>query len=168
MTNYPGRGRCLPVPVRFPLVQSVWRTPTGRLGRPNPGRALAPGSSPRLWVPPIRTAQGVGTGVEDETEPPSQDPDSFRHGDSPCQPDDALCAADGSRLTEADDQILEALALVVQASGPFSFGLLTNTLSVTEQLGFGYKLISAAGRIRTRVEKTSGDHRLRTADGNAS
>jgi hypothetical protein len=38
----------------------------------------------------------------------------------------------------------------------------TDTLPVTEQLDFGYKLIAVAGRIRTRVEKkASVDHRLR-------
>lgn len=107
--------------------------------------------------------------MEDQAGPPDQHPGSFRHGDSPCQPDDALCAVAGSRLPEADDQILEALALVVQESGPFSFGILTDTLSVTEQLDFGYKLISAAGRIRTRVEKTSVNHRLQAVpDSDAS
>lgn len=80
-------------------------------------------------------------------------------------PQSAAGAGDGSRLPETDDQLLASLALVVQASGPFSFGILTDTLSVTEQLGFGYKLIAAAGLIRTRVEETSGDYRLRITDG---
>ncbi|MGH4016807.1 MAG: hypothetical protein ACRDSL_23315 [Pseudonocardiaceae bacterium] len=87
---------------------------------------------------------------------------SFRHGDGNCRHAGSPCTADGDRLAEADKHLLEALANVVQASDQFSFGIVTSTLSITDELGFSHKLIAAAGRIRARVEKTSADHRLRT------
>lgn len=101
--------------------------------------------------------------MEEQAGLSGQYPGSFRHGDGNCQSKDAL-NVDGSQLSEADGQILDALAHVVEASGPFSFGLLTNTLSVTEQLDFSYQLIALAGRIRARVEKAAGDNRRHTTD----
>lgn len=54
----------------------------------------------------------------------------------------------------ADDQaLMNQLNSIGEAIGPFVFGLLSNTLSVSEQLAFGYRLIAIAGRIRTRVEQ---------------
>lgn len=72
-----------------------------------------------------------------------------------------------SVMTTDDYDLLNILGHIADTLAPFSFGILTNTLSVTDQLDFGYKLIAAAGRIRTRVEKTSADHRLRPTDGDA-
>ncbi|MCA1605758.1 MAG: hypothetical protein LC775_09865, partial [Acidobacteria bacterium] len=97
----------------------------------------------------------------------SLDTAGFRHGEGNCRSAGSPWTAEGDRLAEDDEHILETLAYVVQASGQPSFGILTNTLSVAEQLDFGYKLISLAGRIRARVEKVSVDHRYRTADGGA-
>jgi hypothetical protein len=54
-------------------------------------------------------------------------------------------------LSEADGHLLDAIARVVEVSGRFSFGILTNTLSVAEQLDFSHKLIAAASRIRTPI-----------------
>lgn len=94
-----------------------------------------------------------------------QCPGSFRHGDGDCQAEDALGAADGVRLPEADEHLLGALAHVEEGSGRFSFGILTDTISVTEQLDFGYRLTSLACRIRARVEQTSSEYRCSTTDG---
>lgn len=55
-------------------------------------------------------------------------------------------------MNDLDRAIIYALAEVTKASGMFSFGILTDTLPVMEQLDFGYKLIHLAGLIRTRVE----------------
>lgn len=81
----------------------------------------------------------------------------FRNGES-----------EQSVMTTDDHHLLNDLGHIGETLGPFSFGILTKTLSVAEQLDLGYKLIAAAGRIRTRVENTSVDHRLRPTDGGAS
>jgi hypothetical protein len=70
-------------------------------------------------------------------------------------------------MAEADKHLLDALAHVVEGSGRFSFGIVTNTLSVTEQLDFSHKLIAAAGLIRARVERAADDRRLRATDADA-
>lgn len=49
--------------------------------------------------------------------------------------------------------------------GPFTGGILTDTLTVAEQLAFGYQLVSVAGLVRARVEKKPTDRRRRTAGG---
>jgi hypothetical protein len=51
-----------------------------------------------------------------------------------------------------DRQLLDELCQLGEALAPFNAGILTNTLSVTEQLDFGYRLIRVAGLIRGRVE----------------
>ncbi|MGH8546455.1 MAG: hypothetical protein ACREX3_23140, partial [Gammaproteobacteria bacterium] len=103
--------------------------------------------------------------LEEQAGLSGQYPGSFRHGDGDGQAEDVLGAADGVRLPEADEQLLAALGHLVEEANPFSFGLLTNTLSITDQLDFTHKLIAAAGRIRTRVEKAACVHGLRTTDG---
>lgn len=70
-------------------------------------------------------------------------------------------------MTTDGHHLLNELSHIADILAPFSFGILTNTLSITEQLDFGYKLIAAAGRIRMRVEKSAIDHRLRPTDGDA-
>ena len=57
-----------------------------------------------------------------------------------------------------DDQaLLDELCGLGETLGPFIGGVLTNTLSVTEQLDFGYRLIWVAGLMRTRVEQKNFD-----------
>ncbi|MGH4013639.1 MAG: hypothetical protein ACRDSL_06830 [Pseudonocardiaceae bacterium] len=68
-------------------------------------------------------------------------------------------------MTPDDHQLLHMLGYIDEALGRFSGGIVTNTLSVAEQLDFSHKLIAAAGRVRTRVEKTTVDHRLRSTNG---
>lgn len=51
-----------------------------------------------------------------------------------------------------DRQLLEELRRLGEELGPFNTGIVTNTLPVTEQLDFGYRLIRVAGLIRRRVE----------------
>jgi hypothetical protein len=51
-----------------------------------------------------------------------------------------------------DRALLDELCGLGETLGPFIGGVLTNTLSITEQLDFGYRLIRVAGLIRTRVE----------------
>lgn len=51
-----------------------------------------------------------------------------------------------------DRQLLDELCQLGEALAPFNAGILTNTLSVTEQLDFGYRLIRVAGLVRGRVE----------------
>lgn len=51
-----------------------------------------------------------------------------------------------------DHELLDELNQLGRELGPFTGGILTNTVSVTEQLAFGYRLIRLAGRIRARVE----------------
>lgn len=59
----------------------------------------------------------------------------------------------GAEVTVSDDrQLLDELHQLGEALGPFNTGILTNTLSVTQQLGFGYRLIRVAGLIQARVE----------------
>lgn len=57
-----------------------------------------------------------------------------------------------------DRELMEDLNSLGETLGPFVFGILTDTLSVSEQLAFGYQLIAVAGRIRARVEKLPVDH----------
>lgn len=67
-------------------------------------------------------------------------------------------------MTVSDDrQLLDELRQLGEALGPFNAGILTNTVSVTEQLGFGYRLIRVAGLIQARVE-----HRPPDTDMNGS
>lgn len=68
-------------------------------------------------------------------------------------------------MTTDDYHLLDDLSHIGETLASFSGGILTNSLSVTEQLDFSYKLIAAASRIRTRVEKMSVDHRLRPTHG---
>ena len=59
----------------------------------------------------------------------------------------------GAEVTVSDDrQLLDELCQLGEALGPFNAGILTNSLSVTEQLRFGYRLIRVAGLIRARAE----------------
>ncbi|MGH3344178.1 MAG: hypothetical protein ACRDPK_15180 [Carbonactinosporaceae bacterium] len=51
-----------------------------------------------------------------------------------------------------DRQLVDELRQLGEALGPFNAGILTNTLSVTQQLSFGYRLVRVAGLIRARVE----------------
>lgn len=51
-----------------------------------------------------------------------------------------------------DRQLLDELHGLAEAIGPFNSGILANTLSVTEQLDFGYRLIRVAGWVQARVE----------------
>ena len=60
-------------------------------------------------------------------------------------------------MTDEDRALLDELNRLGAALGPFSGGVLTNSLTVAEQLAFGYQLIALASRIRARVEK--GDDR---------
>ncbi|MCA1675039.1 MAG: hypothetical protein LC799_23575, partial [Actinobacteria bacterium] len=80
----------------------------------------------------------------------------FRNGES-----------EQSVMTTDDHHLLNDLGRIGETLGPFSFSILTNTLSITDQLDFSHKLIAAAGRIRARVEKTSVDHRYRPTHGDA-
>jgi hypothetical protein len=51
-----------------------------------------------------------------------------------------------------DRALLDELSRLGETLGPFLGGVVTNMLSVTEQLDFGYRLIRVAGLIRMRVE----------------
>lgn len=65
----------------------------------------------------------------------------------------------------ADDRtLMDELNRLGEALGPFVFGISSNTLSITEQLAFGYRLIAVAGRIRTRVEQRSVEPRHKGED----
>jgi hypothetical protein len=66
-----------------------------------------------------------------------------------------------------DGELMDELNRLGEALGPFVFGILSDTLSVTEQLDFGYRLIAVAGRIRVRVQKLSIDHGPLSIDGDA-
>ncbi|MGH3851534.1 MAG: hypothetical protein ACRDRT_17900, partial [Pseudonocardiaceae bacterium] len=55
--------------------------------------------------------------------------------------------------TSSDYALLGELNRLGVALGPFTGGILTDSLSVTAQLDFGYRLIRLAGRIRARVEQ---------------
>ena len=52
-----------------------------------------------------------------------------------------------------DHELLDELNQLGKDLGPFAGGILTRTLSVTEQLDFGYRLIRLARRIRARAEQ---------------
>lgn len=52
-----------------------------------------------------------------------------------------------------DHELLGELNQFGRELGTFTGGILTNTLSVSEQLAFGYRLIRVAGLIRARVEQ---------------
>lgn len=60
-------------------------------------------------------------------------------------------------MTADDRTLLTALNHLGHTLGPFTGDILTNTVSVDEQLNFSYHLIAVAGRIRTRVERQSVD-----------
>lgn len=64
-----------------------------------------------------------------------------------------------------DKQLLDELCQLGEALGPFNAGILTNTLSVSEQLDFGYRLIRVGGLVRTRVEQQSHEPGLPGVDG---
>lgn len=66
-----------------------------------------------------------------------------------------------------DPTLLDELSRLGEALGPFVFGILSDTLSISEQLAFGYQLIAVAGRIRTRVEQRSADQRSQVSNGDA-
>ena len=57
--------------------------------------------------------------------------------------------------TADDHSLMDELNRLGKTLGPFVFGILSDTLSVSEQLDFGYRLIAVAGRIRARVEHQS-------------
>lgn len=56
-------------------------------------------------------------------------------------------------MTDEDRALLDELNRLGAILGPFTGGILTNSLTVAEQLAFGYQLIGLAARIRARVEK---------------
>ena len=56
-------------------------------------------------------------------------------------------------MTDEDRALLDELNRLGAVLGPFTGGILTNSLSVAEQLAFGHQLIALAGRIRARLEK---------------
>jgi hypothetical protein len=56
-------------------------------------------------------------------------------------------------MTSDDCELLDELRRLSQALGPFADGIFANSLSVAEQLDFGYQLIKVAVRIRERVEQ---------------
>lgn len=60
-------------------------------------------------------------------------------------------------MTTDDAELLDELRRLSQALGPCADGIFANSLSVTEQLDFGYQLLNVAARIRVRVEKEGGD-----------
>ncbi|MGH3796479.1 MAG: hypothetical protein ACRDSP_16500 [Pseudonocardiaceae bacterium] len=70
-------------------------------------------------------------------------------------------------MTTDDRILLNDLNRLGDALGPFAGGILTDSLSVTAQLDFGYRLISVASRIRMRVEQERTDSRRQTVDGDA-
>lgn len=51
-----------------------------------------------------------------------------------------------------DQKLLDALGRVTEAGGAFSFGIVNNTLSVTEQLEFSFQLKRVARLVRARVD----------------
>lgn len=103
--------------------------------------------------------------LEYQVKEPRQPLGNSRHGNGDHQVQKVPQTVGGKRVAKADEQLLAALASVVEASGRFSFGVLTGSLSVTEQLDFGYKLIAVAGRVRTRAEVTRCNHSLRVTNG---
>ncbi|HEY2764190.1 MAG TPA: hypothetical protein VGJ13_09300 [Pseudonocardiaceae bacterium] len=66
-----------------------------------------------------------------------------------------------------DSELLDELNQLGAALGPFTGGILTDSLSETEQLSFGYRLVRLAGRIRARVEQQPFDTGLPGVDGDA-
>jgi len=50
-------------------------------------------------------------------------------------------------------ELLDELRRLSQALGLFAAGIFADSLSVAEQLNFGYQLITVAARIRERVEQ---------------
>ena len=68
-------------------------------------------------------------------------------------------------MTDEDRKLLNELNRLGDALGLFTGGILTNSLSVSEQLDFDYQLIALAGRIRARVEKKPIGHRSQAVDG---
>ncbi len=60
---------------------------------------------------------------------------------------------------------MDELGRLGEALGPFVFGILADTLSVSEQLTFGHQLIAVGGRIRARVEKHAAGRRVQAEDG---
>jgi hypothetical protein len=72
---------------------------------------------------------------------------------------DRECTQQEPKVTKVtDDQaLLDELCGLGETLGPFLGGVVTNTLSVTEQLDFGYRLIRVAGLIRARVEHKNSD-----------
>ncbi|MGH3438843.1 MAG: hypothetical protein ACRDR6_25885 [Pseudonocardiaceae bacterium] len=56
-------------------------------------------------------------------------------------------------ITDDDRSLLDELNKLGQELGLFTAGILTDSLSVTAQLDFGYRLIRLAGLIRARVEQ---------------
>lgn len=62
-------------------------------------------------------------------------------------------------MTTDDYKLLDQLYNIGERLSCFTGGILTNTLSVAEQLDFCYRLIASAGRIRARVERAGADHK---------
>lgn len=68
-------------------------------------------------------------------------------------------------MTDDDRTLMDELNRLGEVLGSFVFGTLTDTLSVTKQLAFGYQLIAVTERIRARVEKQSEGHGAQAGDG---
>lgn len=80
--------------------------------------------------------------MADQSDPPSRDFDRFRHGDGK------------SDLRAHDDhELMAELNDLGQVLGPFTGGILTDRMSMSEQLDFGTGSFRLAGRIRARVER---------------
>lgn len=66
-----------------------------------------------------------------------------------------------------DHELLGELNELGRELGPFTGGILTKTVTVTEQLAFGYRLIRLAGRIHARVGQQPFVDRPPSFDGDA-
>ncbi|MCA1604156.1 MAG: hypothetical protein LC775_01425 [Acidobacteria bacterium] len=70
----------------------------------------------------------------------------------------------GDVKRDDDRTLIDELGCISEALGPFVFGILSDTLSVSEQLAFGHQLIALGGRIRARVERQADSQRVQARD----